>query len=273
LLAFNLETVKACLKTVPGSKGNGVSEISGQIIKRNASFHYPNKLSIAWYNFLEGDDVRDGTAWKRIGGQSILESSGDFSLKMEMTNHELENNITMHEKILKRWTEKLTENQTEEFKNMKFAMGFINGEYNTNYGVNFGGDSSFRKDKGPNGEQAYSDMYAVFYRSGSMDMVINALKESKGVDLSCSWWAQLPQGFSCGRGAPEDPNCRSRFDRYVPTDCSNIIVKVADKKCQKYYCKNCEDCYELFGNCNYDERLVHPDLGNKEDCFTHVKFT
>jgi len=263
------------LKNFPGSKGDVTSEISGQVIKGNASFHYPNKLAIAWFNFLEGDDVRDGTAWKRIGGESSLESSGQFSVKMEMTNHELENNITMHEKIIQRWTEKLNENQMEEFKNIKFAMGFINGQYSTNYGIDFGNDQGFRKDKGPNGEETYSDVYAVFYRSGSMDVLINAMKESKGVDLSCEWWAQLPQGFSCGRGAPKDPNCGAgRFERFVPTDCSSIIVKVADKKCPKYYCKNCEDCYEEFGSClPSKDRLAYPDLGNKEDCFTSVNWT
>merc|ERR1712179_35472 len=116
-------------------------------------------------------------------------------------------------------------------------------------------------------------MYAVFYRSGPIDVMVKSASQYKGKDLSCSWWAQLPQGFSCGRGAAKDPAC-SNWERYLPTDCSNIIVKVSDKKCQKYYCNNCEDCYEKNGYCpelrgsHYEARMLHPDLGNEEDCFT-----
>lgn len=249
-----------------------------ELIKRNESFQYPPKLSITWFNFLEGDNVRDGTAWKGIGGETILKSSGEFSLKMEMTNHPLENNISTNKGVSGRWSKMLNLNhdQNDDFymEEIRFAMGFIYGQYNEDYEINFGGDNGFIKDKGPNGEEAYSDMYAVFYRSGPIDAMTEKLKQSTKGDLSCSWWAQIPQGFSCGRGAPPDPNCERRFERYVPTDCSNIIVKVAAKKCQKYYCTKCEDCYEEFGNCNYaGDRILHPDLGNKEDCFTYVNWT
>jgi len=249
----------------PLTEGNVSSQISGQIIKRNPSLSHPTRLAIAWINVIEGHDIRDGTAWNRIGGQSILESSGDFSLKMEMTNSELVNNITTHQKILQRWSEKLTLNQTEQFKNIKFAMGLVFGIYNEDPPNDIIGAFN---EKGPNGEKAYSDMYAVFYRSEPIDVMLNFLSQSKGEDLSCRWWAQLPQGFSCGRGAAKDPAC-GRWERYVPTDCSNIIVKVSDKKCQKYYCPSCENCYENNGYCeDYEKRMQHPDLGNKEDCFT-----
>ena len=57
--------------------------------------------------------------------------------------------------------------------------------------------------------------------------------------------------------------------RYIPTDCSKIIVKVSDKECQKYY-KNDN------GGRDYDDNgnpVQYPDLGNKEDCFTNVNWT
>ena len=59
------------------------------------------------------------------------------------------------------------------------------------------------------------------------------------------------------------------FYRYIPTDCSKIIVKVSDKECQKYY-KNDN------GGRDYDDNgnpVQYPDLGNKEDCFTNVNWT
>jgi hypothetical protein len=59
-----------------------------------------------------------------------------------------------------------------------------------------------------------------------------------------SWWYKIPQGFSCGLGV-EVPG----FDKFVPVDCSEIVVKVAKAK----PCRN------------------NPDLG--DDCFNFVNWT
>ena len=84
---------------------------------------------------------------------------------MEMTNSELVNNITTHQKVLQRWSEKLTLNETEQFKNIKFAMGFIFGVYNEEPPNDLRGALN---EKGPNGEQAYSGMviWVVEFSSG-----------------------------------------------------------------------------------------------------------
>ena len=64
------------------------------------------------------------------------------------------------------------------------------------------------------------------------------------------------------------------FSRFVPVDCSTIIVKVANTRCNKYYCESCHDCYEELGHCRpYNDHILLPDLGNKEDCFTPVNWT
>ena len=94
----------------------------------------------------------------------ITKSSGDFSLKMEMTNSELENNITTRQKVLQRWSKNLTLKQMEQLKNLKFAMGFIFGVYNESL-------NNIREvfnQKGPNGEQAHSGMviWVVEFSSG-----------------------------------------------------------------------------------------------------------
>ena len=88
----------------------------------------------------------------------ITESSGDFSLKMEMTNSELENNITTRQKALQGWSKNLNLKQMEQLKNLKFAMGFIFGVYNESIKTP---QNNFREvfyQKGPNGEQARSGM-------------------------------------------------------------------------------------------------------------------
>ena len=84
----------------------------------------------------------------------ITKSSGDFSLKMEMTNSELENNITTRQKALERWSKNLTLKQMEQLKDLKFAMGFIFGVYNES--INQNNIREVFNQKGPNGEQAYS---------------------------------------------------------------------------------------------------------------------
>ena len=104
----------------------------------------------------------------------ITKSSGDFSLKMEMTNSELENNITTRQKVLQRWSKNLTLKQMEQLKNLKFAMGFIFGVYNESL-------KNIREvfnQKGPNGEQAYSGMviWVVEFSSGDTKLEDFCLK-------------------------------------------------------------------------------------------------
>ena len=96
----------------------------------------------------------------------ITESSGDFSLKMEMTNSELENNITTRQKALQGWSKNLNLKQMEQLKNLKFAMGFIFGVYNES--INQNNMRELFNHKGPNGERAQSGMviWVVEFSSG-----------------------------------------------------------------------------------------------------------
>ena len=50
----------------------------------------------------------------------------------------------------------------------------------------------------------------------------------KGEDITCNWAYKLPQGFSCGKGAPPDPTCGDGYvyDTITPVPCSQIEVKV-----------------------------------------------
>ena len=104
----------------------------------------------------------------------ITKSSGDFSLKMEMTNSELENNITTRQKVLQRWSKNLTLKQMEQLKNLKFAMGFIFGVYNESIKT----VREVFNQKGPNGEQAYSGMviWVVEFSSGDTKLEDFCLK-------------------------------------------------------------------------------------------------
>ncbi len=46
---------------------------SGPIQKSDPSLANPDVVVISWYNFVEGDDVRDGTAFRHVGGMSHIE--------------------------------------------------------------------------------------------------------------------------------------------------------------------------------------------------------
>ena len=108
----------------------------------------------------------------------ITESSADFSLKMEMTNSELENNITTRQKALQGWSKdlKLTLKQMEQLKNLKFAMGFILGVYNESIPQN--NMREVFNQKGPNGERAQSGMviWVVEFSSGDTKLEDFCLK-------------------------------------------------------------------------------------------------
>ena len=105
----------------------------------------------------------------------ITESSADFSLKMEMTNSELENNITTRQKALQSWLKNLTLKQMEQLKSLKFAMGFIFGVYNESNQNNM---RELFNQKGPNGERAQSGMviWVVEFSSGDTKLEDFCLK-------------------------------------------------------------------------------------------------
>ena len=56
----------------------------------------------------------------------------------------------------------------------------------------------------------------------------------------CSWVNDIPQGFSCAVGA--EPNeCSGQYERFVPVECDEIVLKVAKKI---FDCNGDPDCFE-----------------------------
>ena len=82
---------------------------------------------------------------------------------------------------------------------------------------------------GPNNQSAVADEFAVFYKNMTMPETF------RGRDMTCYWAYKLPQGFSCGKGAPPDPTCEGagRSDTFTPVPCSQIEVKVLDSEAGK----------------------------------------
>ena len=82
--------------------------------------------------------------------------------------------------------------------------------------------------KGPNGEVARADKYAIFYRNGTWPDSVKL-----GRNKTCDWSSNIPEGFSCGRGIfhpPEEGECGHGFRRFVPVHCSEVVLKVANPR-------------------------------------------
>jgi len=203
--------------------------VSGEIQQASQSYSEPTKIAITWFNFLEGDDIRDGTAWKWSGGLSNINAS-HFTLKMNLTEHQFSQNITTSLKIKNGYWKKFPEKTRQQLNNFTLAMGHIHGVYSTDDKPSTGNDRVLRDfSKGPNNEQAFADVYAVFYKRGSVDEFSFG---TKTIYKECEWYSQLPQGFSCGRGASADLSC-SHWERYEPVSCSEIVVKVFSRRCER----------------------------------------
>ena len=128
----------------------------------------------------------------------------------------------------------MTEDEAAE---IKFAMGYVIGRYaNENQCPSLYGNDL---ETGPNEEMAISERYAVFYRNGTFTFTYP--REDRD-EAGCDWFSQIPQGFSCGLGVTTTNHCV--FDQFVPTPCSEVILKVATMRS----CKDGDfgnDCFDM----------------------------
>ena len=184
---------------------------------------------------------------------------------MNMTAEEFDQSITMVDRY-GIFSDKTPE-EIEEIKKFRLALGVI-------IGTDIPGGSTqerwFRSCKscgsqwsvGPSGEKAWADRYAVFYKNGTSELLD---------PQACSWFNQLPQGFSCGRGSVPIRDCNFGFERFIPVPCDEIVLKVANQDgCpfdQVYYGPHYGGAEkQREGEYNLDEF-------DGEDCFAGVEWT
>ena len=186
---------------------------------------------------------------------------------MKMTAEEFDQSITMHPKMLEWFSKDKTPEEIEEIKKFRLALGVI-------IGTDIPGGSTqerwFRSCKscgsqwsvGPSGEKAWADRYAVFYKNGTSELLD---------PQACSWFNQLPQGFSCGRGSVPIRDCNFGFERFIPVPCDEIVLKVANQDgCpfdQVYYGPH------YGGVVKQREGEYNLDEFDGEDCFVGVEWT
>ena len=110
---------------------------------------------------------------------------------------------------------------------------------------------------GPNNETAWADEFVVFYNN------LTPPETYDGNDLNCTWFYNLPQGFSCGKGAPPDPTCGEglsnfTFDTITPIPCSELEVKVLGSEAGECPHRKLEDKYNT---------ILYP---SQPDCWARV---
>ena len=97
---------------------------------------------------------------------------------MEKTMDEFDESITTDPTKISWWA-KYSRAPEEEIANIKFAMGFVTGQYENDIECVFGNDLGFQPDKGPNGEMAFANRYAIFYKNGDLHCGMFILKQLK----------------------------------------------------------------------------------------------
>ena len=253
----------------PSSSSHDYWGFEGSIFKAKPNYSTPRGVKIQWMNFMEGDDVRDGTAFKMITeSNEINETNFKISvnmtfflsyfnilmyvLQMKMTAEEFDQSITMHPKMLEWFSKDKTPEEIEEIKKFRLALGMI-------MGADIPGGSTqergpFSWSVGPSGEKAWVDRFAVFYKNGTYDFG----------RPDCAWYNQLPQGFSCGKGSVPIQECNRIFERFIPVPCDEIVLKVANKE-------SCPRDQIHYGPRDGGEYNLDEFAG--EDCFAGVNWT
>lgn len=197
----------------------------GSIIKSDPDLVLPTSVQINWFNQIENPKTAPpdyGTLWNMITTSQVI-NSDSFKIELETSIEEMNENITLHSKIL----EGIREDFGIDLTDFRLAMGLITGHYGGIQGNIY--DPAFWQNliQGPNNEMAFADIYAVFYKQGTGPW--------KALDIpECNWLNQIPDGFSCAKATSVNSECNRRgrkHDGFVQIPCNEIVLKVTTKVC------------------------------------------
>merc|ERR1712062_821958 len=229
--------------------------IEGSVFKAKPEYSTPRSVKISWINVLAGGP----------DGFNMITESNDinetnFKISMNMTAEEFDQSITLTNHRLNEISRDKTHEEIEEIKKFRLALGVIIGGDIQGGSTKREGLRSCKRScgsqwsVGPSGEKAWADRYAVFYKNGTSELLD---------PQACSWFNQLPQGFSCGKGSVSIQDCDFGFERFSPVPCNEIVLKVAN---QDGCPRDQIDYGKRGGEYNLDEF-------DGEDCFAGVNWT
>jgi len=129
-------------------------------------------------------------------------------------------------------------------------VGQVSGKYNNQK------NKARNPSRGPNNETARADEFMVFFKNLTIPETVD------GQNITCHWIYKLPQGFSCGKGAPADPACDDGLGRdiFTPVPCSEIEVKVLGSGAENCPLRDEKDKYNTIWG------------PSKPDCWASVGF-
>merc|ERR1712062_877210 len=126
---MGVKTLEKSIKKLMYKRGMNESPVfEGSIEKADPDLATPVGLMIKWFNFMESDKVRDGTAWSRVTKSRNL-TSADFTIEMDITSEELYDRITTHPDVMERWLTRIYPDELDELQSFRLAMGIISGHY------------------------------------------------------------------------------------------------------------------------------------------------
>ena len=202
----------------------------------------PHKLQVTWVHLLES--IRHNSEFYPTNDWKGCSDSVEANLGMTAEQFSQSTN-----------SGDLYEQQgLEEGFSGDLYVGYIFGRYDNLTSRRMYRESNDIISLGPNNERAMADEYVVLYNNMTVPQTYN------GQDMSCAWFSKLPQGFSCGKGAPPDEGCKffPPADIFTPVPCSEIVVKVLDSQA--------EHCPQREANARYDT-IYRP---SQPDCWATV---
>jgi len=209
----------------------------------------PPKLEVTWFHFIDNIDRACGTPWPHQV-TDWRRSSDSVEANIGMTAEEFYQEAPCK-------AGDFYEASGMEGWSGDLYIGYVFGRYN-----NLALSQRFPAvSVGPNNESALADEFVVFYKNLTLPDTLWDSRERKTRDLTCSWYHKIPQGFSCGKGAPPDPTCGKGFDTFRPVPCSQIEVKVLNSEAG--YCPRREE------NERYDS-ISRP---SQPHCWASVNWT
>ena len=114
-------------------------QVCGTVQRANPEDALPSSIRMHWHSLMENDDVKipcpdcPSEAWSYTGGISNIQDN-KFTLKMDSSKEEFDQDITLHPSMKKIWLGKRSRgplagrkpNVTlDQLNNLKFAMGLI----------------------------------------------------------------------------------------------------------------------------------------------------
>ena len=270
-------------------KGTKTLNLQGHLVRKNPKHQIPDRLKLVFSNSVLDDSYKFSYLHEcsKIE-KNIFKDMSSYRFKVDIENIPPEfDNVPPHRRTFPRPGTNLKDNFILEGTLFGVYDSTLNcPELMSKSGINVTSFVRSIRDNiqpGPNKEFAMNDQYNIFYRRGSLDNIMakdnskndslvtmldlyrSIAKETGRPKYEClaDWISKIPEGFSCARAVS---SVRERCQEiYEPTDCSNMLVKVASKEScgDEYRLKECPE--KFMADEHLRAKYCEPELLYDED--------